>query len=254
MSLPNLAALTIDVKTVHQPKRIVKKVPRDGSRPVPVVVPTMRRRPTAFERALEVAKDRVLQQPRRGVRLEIDDMPVEINDEDVFYIRQLDDNEVVDTICGGEITPNYVRERLGNVRNLLWLIRSKNADTGVKYSGTVFGFAIASTRRRFIPPTPDIRDLENVLVLHLDVICAMRGKGMELFQNVLRFAFITTEYRYVELEALNTTLADMYRKTSLKVFGRDIMAPGLPGIPQETYNRLNTEGLVPLHIDLSIVR
>ena len=262
MALPSLAALTlsVDARTVKSARmqKLAKGQAASDDKPTPTIARRRAAGTPAFKSSLrtslEATKKRIMATPRAKdapANLDVDVMPAQISREDAFYIQQLRDDGVLNHLCDrtlSELSSDFVRAALANDNNFIWLVR----DT----ADAVFGFAIASTRRRYVKKANG--GLERVLVLHLEAICSMGGRGMELFGNVLRFARSATDYRYFELEALSATLVRMYKETSEKVFDMDLVRSGLVGVSKADYEVeyavVNEEPLHPLHWDLPTVR
>lgn len=222
MSLPNLASLTFSTNTGSLKAERTSKRDRENDA-------TEDKNLIRLEKSIE----RLEQEPRRGIRLDIDENPTRVLNEGSFNMQQLTGNAFINLLCDSQISRAYVEDTLDE-DNLVWLIRDRHVEIDKeKFSGTIFGFAVASTRKRNIQAV-DGR-VEEVTVLHLEVICASRGEGMTLFGNILRYALKTKEYDYVELEALNDKLVELYQKTASKWVGG--LDKGLVGIPPEDYEK-----------------
>lgn len=159
--------------------------------------------------AAKVQRDTKIRTSTSEKRLMISKTPYSLKD--TQYAQELLSPDVANKLCQEDLEKTYVRTTYKSAVKFggwLWTIRTVP-------DNVLTGFAIATTTYTTVPSTQD-----RALVLHLDVICSLRGQGKQLFQNILRWCRDVPdnpdgppypEYRYFELEALNTPVFEAYK-------------------------------------------
>lgn len=159
--------------------------------------------------AAKVQRDTKIRTSTSEKRLVVSKTPYSLKD--TQYAQELLSPDVANKLCQEDVNETYVPKtykRAMKFGGWLWTIRTVP-------DNVLTGFAIATTTDTTVPSTQD-----RVLVLHLDVICSLRGQGKQLFQNILRWCRDVPdnpdgppypEYRYFELEALNTPVFEAYK-------------------------------------------
>lgn len=165
------------------------------------------------ESAVDRRKKRTMTQRNTKVRprtakelLVVSETPYRMKD--TGYADELLIPEVAGNLCQGDVNKYFASRAYADGTQLedywLWTIR-----TQPRFDNTLTGFAIAKTQR-----------FKDVLVLHLEVICSVRGQGKQLFQNILRWCKDPPanlggppypNHRYFELEAVDVMVFNAYK-------------------------------------------
>jgi hypothetical protein len=159
--LPNLSALAVDAageRGVGKPEPTIKK--SDALK-----------RKLALERIVNTIEERRSIPPRKNWLRNPFVGPIKVGDLDPEG-EKLTIEKLAGDLCAGEIGVDYVYDALNSrTENLLWTISTAGAPD---FPRVVYGFAICKP----IGTT-----------LELAIICSMRGGGLALFEEILRWAW-----------------------------------------------------------------
>ena len=169
---------------------------------------------------------------RKGMRLKVDTEPREISENLAHTIVQIIQHG--DAMCGGNISPTYIRRLVSDLSNDCWLIRETDE--------TIVGFALGSRRMRMRPSI--------ISWYHLHLICSMRGEGLQLFENILvYFRKHSDSVQHLDLDAVSQSVALSYIHVAKRLGIR--VRPGLRSRPEGTSRHMedyitNASGNIPM--------
>jgi len=194
MSLPSLAALPLGAAATD---RDVRKKQRDSA--IKKKHSDAKRREKALKRIVGLVDQMADNPPRKNWLRNKFTGPIRVGDAELEQLLNI--SELADLLCAGAIEEDYVRYQLEtNAENLVWTISS----SGAPGFAPLYGFAVCEPQGKG---------------LDLAIICSMRGGGLVLFEEILRYAHDRRDvYDFFTLDAIDKGVLGGYEIVAKSVF------------------------------------